>query len=243
MSTATDHYEQLLAPVYLWMAGGPERALQEGHDELEALALPFRAESSVVDLGAGFGLHAIPLARRGASVLAIDTSPLLLQTLDALRGALPVRLVHDDLLAFPRHLHDAPDAIFCMGDTVAHLPDAGAVQTLIAYAAAALKPGGWFVLSLRDLSVPRIGDERFVPVQADRTRLLTCFLEYEPDAVVVHDLLHEWTPAHGWTTRVSHYRKLRLAIDALVSQLQNAGFAVRREAGVRGLVRLVARRV
>ena len=40
----------------------------------------------VVDLGAGLGMHAIPLARDGADVVAIDPSARLLRTLVRLVG-------------------------------------------------------------------------------------------------------------------------------------------------------------
>jgi len=239
--TTTDHYEQHLGPVYLWMAGGPQAALQTGCVEVHNLGLPLGSGYSVVDLGAGFGMHAIPMAQAGASVVAIDSSSLLLRTLEELSAGVPVRVVCDDLLAFPDHLTEPPDAILCMGDTITHLPDAGAVASLIEKAAATLKRGGAFVVSLRDYSVPLLGDQRFVPVRSDQTRLLTCFLEYEPASVVVNDILHELTPA-GWTTRVSHYRKLRLAPGQLAAQMEATGFKVQSEAGVRGLVRLVARR-
>lgn len=239
MTTCTDHYAHHLATVYLWMAGGPQSALQAGRAEIEALALPLGPGSSVVDLGAGFGMHAIPLAQAGASVVAIDASPLLLRTLDELRGGAPVRGVCDDLLAFPVHLTEPPDAILCMGDTITHLPDAGAVASLVRSAAAMLDRGGAFVVSIRDYSEPLLGDQRFIPVRSDDMRLLTCFLEYEATSVLVHDIMHERT-ADGWTTRVSHYRKRRLPIGELLALMESAGFEVRREAGVRGLVRLVA---
>jgi 2-polyprenyl-3-methyl-5-hydroxy-6-metoxy-1,4-benzoquinol methylase len=241
MTTCTDHYEHHLAPVYLWMAGGAQAALQTGRDEIEALALPLGPGSSVVDLGAGFGMHAIPMAQSGATVVAIDASPLLLRTLEELRGVAPVRGVCDDLLAFPAYLTEPPDAILCMGDTITHLPDAGAVSSLVQSAAAMLDRGGAFVVSLRDYSEPLLGDQRFIPVRSDNTRLLTCFLEYESKSILVHDILHERT-ADGWAMRVSHYRKLRLAIGELLALMESAGFEVRREAGVRGLVRLVATR-
>lgn len=241
MTTPTEHYEHHLGPVYLWMAGGPHAALQAGREELQALDLPRAPGSRVVDLGAGFGMHAIPMAQAGASVVAVDASAVMLRTLEALRDGAPVRVVCDDLLAFARHLTEAPDTILCMGDTLTHLADAGAVASLVERAASALQPGGLFVVSLRDHSVALLGDQRFIPVRADDTRVLTCFLEYEATTVVVHDLLHERT-RDGWTTRVSHYRKLRLAIAPLVAQMEACGFEVRREAGLRGMVRLVATR-
>ncbi len=242
MTTVAEHYANHLGPIYVWMAGGAEAALQAGAAEVDALNLPLAHHAAVLDLGAGFGAHSIPLARRGARVTAIDTSAELLGTLAQLAGNLPIQAVNDDLLAFQSHITQAPSAILCMGDTVTHLPDLGAVESLVESAAAALPPGGVFVVSFRDYSVPLVGDERFIPVRSDDARILTCFLEYEPEAVVVHDILHQLTP-QGWQTRVSHYRKLRLPPEHLIASLQSSGFKVRREVGTRGMVRLVAQSV
>lgn len=242
MSTATEHYERLLAPVYVWMAGGAEAALQAGGAEIEALNLPIARGDVVLDLGAGFGMHSIPLARRGARVTAIDSSAELLRTLAELCGGLPVQVVNDDLLAFQNHITETPAAILCMGDTITHLPDFGAVEKLIERASVELLPGGMLAVSLRDYSVPLAGEQRFIPVRSDDRRILTCFLEYEPEAVLVHDVLHD-RASDGWQTRVSYYRKLRLSPERLIDRLQSNGFKVRREAGLRGMVRLVAERV
>lgn len=239
MTSAQAHYATHLAPIYLWMAGGAEVALQDGRAEIQSLGLQLAPGSQVVDLGAGFGMHAIALAQAGMSVLAIDSSASLLRTLEELRGDLPVRLACDDLLEFAAHLEGPPDAILCMGDTITHLPDTDAVASLLQRAAQALPSGGGFVTTFRDYSVPLHGDQRFIPVRCDNARLLTCFLEYEAEAVIVHDILHERT-AEGWVTRVSHYRKLRLEPELLADQMRAAGFEVRRGEGTRGLVPLIA---
>jgi 2-polyprenyl-3-methyl-5-hydroxy-6-metoxy-1,4-benzoquinol methylase len=60
--------------------------------------------AAVLDLGAGFGMHATPLARRGARVTAIDTSSELLRALEQLAGDLSIQAVNDDLLAFQNHI-------------------------------------------------------------------------------------------------------------------------------------------
>ena len=56
----------------------------------------------------------------------------------------------------------------------------------------------------------------------------------------MHDILHERT-SDGWQTRVSWYRKLRLTPQRLIDCLESNGFEARREPGMRGMVRLVAR--
>jgi len=239
MTTVAEHYANHLGPIYLWMVGGSDAALQAGSVEIEALNLRLTDGAVVLDLGAGFGMHSIPLARRGARVMAIDTSTELLRTLAELGGDLSIQAINDDLLAFPSHITEVPSAILCMGDTITHLPERCAVESLIERAAAELAPGGMFVVALRDYSATLVGDQRFIPVRSDETRILTCFLEYEPEVVLVHDILHQRTQ-EGWQTRVSHYRKLRLLPEQLIASLESHGFNVRREVGMKGMVRLVA---
>lgn len=241
MSTVAEHYQRLLGPIYVWMAGGTEAALQAGSQEIEALNLPVARGAMVLDLGAGFGAHSIPLARKGARVTAIDTSVELLNTLAGLRGELPIRIINDDLLSFGSHTAESPAAILCMGDTIVHLPDFGSVECLVERASGQLAPGGMFVASFRDYSAPLEGERRFIPVRSDAARILTCFLEYEPEAVLAHDILHERTE-DGWLTRVSQYRKLRLSPERLSDCLESYGFEVLREVGMAGMVRLVAHR-
>jgi SAM-dependent methyltransferase len=241
MVSVAQHYSTQLAPIYVWMAGGMASALARGDAEVDAL-FPHRAPGRVaVDLGAGFGMHAIPLARRGYAVLAIDSSALLLETLRDQAGALPVHAVEDDLLAFPRHLETKADLIVCMGDTLTHLPDRGSVERVLSQAADAHHAGGQLVTTFRDYTVPLLDERRFIHVRSDSDRILTCFLEYLSDHVVVHDLIHE-RDGSTWRLRVSAYRKLRLSPESVSAALQSAGFAVRAEPGLAGMVRLIATR-
>lgn len=240
MSSAADHYAQLLAPIYSWMAGSAEAALDAGKAEIDELSLTLPADALVVDLGAGFGMHAIPLARGGARVLAIDSSAELLRELDRLAKGLAVESVADDLLSFRSHLKEKASAVLCMGDTLTHLPEHHLVDFLVQEVHEALAPGGQFVLSFRDYGEPLKDEARFIPVRSDERRILTCFLEYEEDTVVVHDILHE-RAGDAWETRVSSYRKLRLATDRVIASLETIGFETRREPGARGMVRVIGK--
>jgi SAM-dependent methyltransferase len=240
MPSVAEHYERVLSPVYAWMSGGAEAALAAGRSEIEALNLALPAGAMVVDLGAGFGMHCIPMARAGARVVAVDTSAQLLAELKRLAGDLPITIVQDDLLSFRTHLAEKAAAVLCMGDTLTHLPEHTNVDFLVQEVAEALAPGGHFVLSFRDYSEPLLEDQRFIPVRSDERRILTCFLEYEEDTVVVHDILHE-RAGDAWETKVSSYRKLRLSTDRVASSLESFGFDARSEPGPRGMTRIVAR--
>lgn len=243
VASVTAHYENHLAPVYTWMAGGVGPALARGEREVAALVAArghgLHRVGTAVDLGAGFGMHAIPLARRGARVLAVDTSALLLAELEAHAVGLPVHTVVDDLLGFERHLEGPADLILCMGDTLTHLPDPGTVDALAVHVARALRPGGRFVATFRDYTAVRTGTARFIPVRSDADRILTCFLEYGPESVEVHDLLHERN-GEGWRFSVSAYRKLRLWPEGVCAALRAAGLSARLEAADGGMVRAMA---
>ena len=240
MSSVAEHYERILSPVYSWMTGGADAALETGSAEIDALELHLPAGALVIDLGAGFGMHAIPLARAGARVIAVDSSEQLLGELRLLAGDLSITLVRDDLLSFRSHVNEKADLVLCMGDTLTHLPEHTNLDFLIQEVAESLVPGGRFVISFRDYSEALVDEGRFIPVRSDERRILMCFLEYEEDTVVVHDILHE-RAGDAWETRVSSYRKLRLSPERVIGSLESFGFETRREPGMRGMVRLVGK--
>jgi SAM-dependent methyltransferase len=236
MATVTSHYASHLAPVYLWMAGGIDHALATGTSDLVDLA---SSGGVAVDLGAGFGMHAIPLARSGYRVLAVDSSELLLGQLKSYAAGLPIDIVRGDLVEFRRHLAQDADLILCMGDTLTHLEDQARVETLFGEVAGALAPGGKFVATFRDYSTPRRDESRFIPVRSDPERILTCFLEEQDDHVIVYDVLHERT-GDAWNMSVSSYRKLRLSGEGVTTTLEAVGLKCSVSSGPRGMVRVVA---
>jgi hypothetical protein len=238
VATSKDHYESHLAPVYSWMAGGVEPAAARAERELDALGL-LRGESRyAVDLGAGFGMHTLPLARHGWGVLAIDSSAILLRELERHAAGLDVRVVDGDLLAFARYLDAAPNLVLCMGDTLTHLPSREAVESLFADVHSRLADGGVFVTSFRDYTSEPAGTARCIPVKSDAERILTCFLEYTPDTVRVHDILHERLD-DDWRMSVSDYTKLRLSPGWVNATLSRIGFDVTAGTGLAGMVCMV----
>jgi SAM-dependent methyltransferase len=240
-ATYYEHYEKLLAPVYTWMAGGTEAAFTRGERELANIGLLSSSAKYAVDLGAGFGMHSIPLARSGCPVLAVDTSAILLRELAAHAEGLPVMIAQDDLLDFSRHLTGTPEVVLCLGDTLPHLQEYSSVTTLIARVADCLPHGGRFVITFRDYSKALAGIDRFIPVKSDNARILTCFLEYAGDRILVHDILHELHEG-AWTMHASAYRKLRLQPHRVQAQLEKSGFAVDVGSGPAGMIRFSATR-
>jgi SAM-dependent methyltransferase len=186
-------------------------------------------------------MHAIPLARLGFAVTAIDTSPHLLTELRNLGAGLRIHTIEDDLLNFTAHLVRKPDLILCMGDTLTHLSSLSDVELLCAKIGESLAPYGRFVAAFRDYTHLPSGDARFIPVRSDTKRIHTCFLEGEQDRVLVHDLVHELQD-DVWALRVSHYQKLRLPPDFVTRSLEEHGLDVVNGKGPRGMVQIEALR-
>jgi len=236
MNSVRDHYDTHLAPIYLWMAGGIEHALSLGSSDVAAF---LEQPGVAVDLGAGFGMHSIPLARAGFDVLAVDTSALLLAELRRHAAGLALTTIEAELLEFATHLHQPADLILCMGDTLPHLHSTQQVERLMQDVAKSLRPGGQFVATFRDYRELPFADRRFIPVRSDPDRILTCFLEATPTRVLVHDIIHERVP-QGWSMKVSSYAKLRLSPDAVIQAARDAGMRCRAEPGPRGMLKVVA---
>jgi len=240
MSSASDHYQRVLAPIYLWMAGGSQNALAVGAADLKSLGIAVSAGDPALDLGAGFGMHAIPLAQLGYRVTAVDSSPELLAELGRLGEGLAVRALEGDLLAFDASIATAPVLILCMGDTLTHLTCIADVDLLCRRIAAALAPGGRFVTTFRDFTRPAVADARFILVRSDTSRIHTCFLEEQGDRILVHDIVHERQESGSWAMQVGHYPKLRLDPAVVVRALEKGGLQVVRTPGPRGMVQISA---
>jgi len=241
MSTVSEHYANHLAPVYAWMAGGVDAAFARGKAEIDQICVADKPGLTAVDLGAGFGMHAIPLGQRGYTVTAIDSSKTLLDVLRDHIGDLSIRTVNDDLLKVSDHVDGHVDLILCMGDTLTHLPDLPSVEQLFESARRMLCPDGRLILTFRDYSRSLKAEQRFIPVRSDKSRVLTCFLEYSTSHVMVHDILHEQRGS-SWDLSVSTYQKLRLSPDSLSKALASRDFAVHIEPGASGMVRVIATR-
>jgi 2-polyprenyl-3-methyl-5-hydroxy-6-metoxy-1,4-benzoquinol methylase len=241
MNTAAIHYDTHLGPVYAWMIGNLRVALARSSAELEDMGLPSAPRLKALDLGAGLGLHSVALAKRGFSVTAIDSCRILLDQLPPQAAGLPITAVVGDMLEFRSHAPDPCDVIVCMGDTLTHLPSFAAVESLLNSVAGALTEQGMFAATFRDYaSNPPASNERCILVKRDESRILTCFLEYGTEQVMVHDLLTEREDGR-WIQRKSSYPKLRLAPDRVLAKLEALGLSARRETAPSGMVRIIAR--
>lgn len=239
--TAKEHYANHLGNFYSWMTGDFDTIQNEFLDFLRRQGIYPSTTKIAIDLGAGHGLQTVPLATLGFKVVAVDFNQQLLDELKENTKGLSVDIINEDIRRVSQFGHYQPELILCCGDTLAHLESKGEVEQLIKDISATLVKGGMLLLSFRDYSEPLIGNNRFIPVKGDDTRMLTCILDYEENSVTVTDLLHE-KAATGWLQKVSAYKKVRLTTAFVTHLLEANSLRIECNVAVNRLITIVAKK-
>jgi SAM-dependent methyltransferase len=135
-----------------------------------ALLAPVRErDGTVLELGCGSGLLTRHLTAAGHRVIASDASPAMLELAVAHAPQAEIRRI-----TLPDDPLPAADAVVSVGHALNYLPDADALERVLAAICAALRPGGVLALDLCDLryGAPRKG-ERPIGRAADDWALVT----------------------------------------------------------------------
>ncbi|MGD9162165.1 MAG: class I SAM-dependent methyltransferase [Desulfobacteraceae bacterium] len=241
MATVKQHYEKVLADVYSWMYGGFKYRLQHNREFLNNHHLTPKGSALAVDLGAGCGFQSIPLAEAGYSVTAIDMNSRLLEELKENSGELSIKTVRDDLLDFDNVVKSSVELIVCTTDTILHLDSKDKVSLLFTKVFTALEPEGKFIITFRNLTHELKDQDRFIPVRSDENTIFTCFLEYEPDTVKVHDIIYRKIGGE-WKLFKSFYRKLRLSKEWVEEKLLECGFRIIESCVKNGFITIINKR-
>lgn len=242
MTTAAKHYEEHLAPYYSWLFGDFNDKVEANRQFFIAHKLMPCGSGIAIDLGSGPGFSSIALAQLGYNVLAFDLSQKLLDELKRKIGRLHITPIKDDILNFALHCPEEINLGVCMGDTLTHLDSFDDVKKLFADTFRFLENEGRFVLSFRDLIPELRGTDRFIPVRSDSNTIFTCFLEYEKDHVKVNDIIYTKNNENNnnWEFKVSCYRKLRIHMEWVRSELLKLGFSISVCENNKGMITVIA---
>jgi SAM-dependent methyltransferase len=224
--TVKQHYENLLGNLYSWMTGDfSSKQLEHQHIFVNLGIEKPRSTARAIDLGSGHGIQSVALAHLGFNVFALDFNRHLLDELTVNARGLKIETAYGDLFDFPHHIKENPELIVCMGDTLTHLDSPATIKKLFKLIYNSLTDGGRIALSFRDLTRELKAGQRFIPVKSDDTRILTCFLEYFPEYVMVHDIVNEKIEGE-WRQKTSAYPKLRISADTVGKLLSDEGFTI-----------------
>jgi len=237
-----EHYDKHLGRVYSWMLGDFQEKMSEQRDFFINHGIVSAPDKIAFDLGAGNGIQSVALAHLGFIVKAVDFNKQLLEELNANKQTLPISTFEMDIRTFLYEAEECPELIVCMGDTLTHFKDYAEVKDLIQKMASILPDRGKLIFSFRDLSDERKGGDRFFHLKSDDTRTMSCFLEYFPHHVLVHDLLIEKI-AGKWTQAVGSYPKLRIPAPLFKKTLAENSIAILFEEKVSGMTCITGQKI
>lgn len=230
MAPTTDSTDQAVGEFY--------DALADDYDQMTSFEARLDAErplirriveryalTSAVDAGAGSGFHSVVLAQLGLRVTAVDLSARMLGALASHAAArqLSVAALQSSFIDLPAHLHGAVDAVFCMGNTLAHILERHDLADSLAAFGRVLKAQGTLIVQIvnfdrilrerqRIQSVREVGDATYVR-----------FYDFGEDRVVFNVVtLDRRTPGNPQHQVSIPLRPWRLA--ALTTALTDAGF-------------------
>jgi 2-polyprenyl-3-methyl-5-hydroxy-6-metoxy-1,4-benzoquinol methylase len=236
------HYDRHLADFYSWMIGDFATAQSSQQTFLLHHGVTPNSSKVAIDLGAGHGLQSVSLAKIGFDVVAVDFNHQLLQELRERSVNLTVKIVENDILEFLENTDLHAEVVVCMGDTLTHLTSYDDVEKLIILTAERLTSGGKLVLSFRDLTNELKGDQRFISVRSDENKMLTCFLEYFSEHVMVHDILHT-KKDNRWEQSISSYPKLRIDEATVTTLLKKNGFRISSTEVINRMIYIIAEKL
>jgi ubiquinone/menaquinone biosynthesis C-methylase UbiE len=178
-----DFYDRL-APDYDLMTGF-EKRFESERPHFERLVRGY-AIRSALDAGCGTGFHALLLSQLGVRVTAVDVSEGMLERLKAhaQRKGLNISVVHSVFQDLPAGMSSQFDALFCLGNTLAHLTAEDALSQSLRAFHRVLRPGG--VLFLQNLNFERIlaNNERIQSVKEVGGTTYVRFYDFAGDQVL-----------------------------------------------------------
>lgn len=120
---------------------------------------------TVLDVACGPGTQAVPLAKLGFYVTAIDPSPKLLEKAEktAKQHDVNVNWCRGDFFTLQEQVSGPFDAIVCKGNSSPHLLTDEEIESVIHTFFELLRPGGVLVIGLRDFETMVSHRPRFMP--------------------------------------------------------------------------------
>lgn len=157
----------------------------------------------VLDVGAGTGRNALPLARRGHPVDAVELSGKFAAILrdEAGRGSLPVRVIERDVFASLDDLR-RDYGLVVLSEVSSDFRSAAELRRMFELAAACLRPGGRLVFNV---FLPQVGYTPAVAARELGLQVYTSIFTYPevaaaatglPLALVSDDSVHDYEKQH-----------------------------------------------
>lgn len=207
MDTQPAWYDRFFRHEYLAFDDHPNTDLEIDF-LLNTLQLP--DQSCLLDLGCGYGRHAIPLAQEGLHVIGLDRSSNLLQEARTRQKDqnLNLSFIRGDVRQFP--FAYPFDAVISMFSSFGYFEDENENFLVLQNIADALKPGGLFFIETanRDFIIAHNP-----PVQIYRPPNMTLIEERTFDSLTSQSLVDVTVIQNGTETHLHHAIRLYTATE------------------------------
>ena len=172
-----------LAPSYDLMTGFEKRFVAE--KPFFKLLVERNNIRTALDAGCGSGFHSILLAQLGVDVTAIDLSPTMLEKVEAhaTRYKTKIETVQSSFADVSRKVGKTFDAIFCMGNSLAHLRTPNELAEALHNFHLSLSVGG--ILFLQILNYERIlrSKDKILSVKEEGGTTFVRFYNYHESSI------------------------------------------------------------
>ena len=191
---------------------------------------------SILDVACGTGQHTLALAQAGYQAAGSDLSTGMVEQANAHAAQMGLDVPFEaagfeDLASvYSRGPLYPFDALLCLGNSLPHVPDGGALGWALSNFASCLRPGGLLLLQNRNFDAVMAGRQRFMEPQfhreGDREWLFVRFYDFLPDGMIdFHVLtLHRPNSEAAWQQQPGSARLMPLYQEAMEAALVEAGF-------------------
>lgn len=180
---------------------------------------------TALDAGCGTGFHSLLLARLGVDVTAVDISSVMLDRVIEHARQMDVKLhtIRARFQDLNRQVKKKYDAVFCMGNSLAHLLSATELnKALTNFHAVLNSPGMLFMQNLNYNRITRLR-EKIQSVKQAGGKTFVRFYEYHRNKILFNILTLE----HRGGEMKYHLNQTELRpvlMDELLRQLEDVGF-------------------
>ncbi len=182
-----------------------------------------------VDAGAGTGFHSLLLSELGVKVSAVDVSPAMLEALrrNAALRRVEVETVRSTFADIAGRLHGTYDAVFCLGNSLAHILTEEELLATLSGFRSLLGKGGILFAQLLNYAKLLASRDRIQSVAEDAGKVFVRFYDFE-EVLVRFNILTLTRAPSGFETHLESVPLRPWVAEDMRPLLEKAGFSFSR---------------